>query len=296
MVRLTIRLFLFALFIYGGVRSYYYLTDDFRMGNLIFEREYRPEWDTSSSVEPYVREILSQDFAYVNKGAQSYAFQSEDGKYILKLFKFKHIRPLFLVTLLPDIGPFTVFKQHYFAKREERLQKMFEGYLLAFQRHQKESGLLYLHLNPTTTLGQTVTLYDKLGISHSIDLDRLAFVLQRRAVRADETLRRLLDRGEVTDAKRYLNGLLALLKSEYAMGIHDSDRGILRNTGFIGEKPIHFDVGELSEQDVKLSDLKKNMNDLHQWILNNYPDIYPELASEITQFVEEVEGVEARAS
>lgn len=302
MVRGAFRFVLLALICYGGIRSYYFLTDDFRIGNIVLDREYSSEWEASTHMSPATREILSQDFAYLNKGAQSYAFQSEDGRYILKLFKFKHVKPSWLVKMLPDIELIKPFKERYFTRKNEKLQRMFRGYLLAFQKHREESGILYLHLNRTTHLDQRVTLYDKLGISHAIDLDTMAFVLQRRAIRTDEILQRLLSKGEVTAAKCYIKQILALYRSEYQKGIHDTDVGALRNTGIVGETPIRFDVGELTvnkgltQKGAQIKDLQRIAIDLQEWLLTHYPDSYSELSNEITQFIKSIEGAEASAT
>jgi len=49
-------------------------------------------------------QILNQKFSYIGKGAQCYAFVSDDQLYVLKFFKFKHLKPNLLVDLIPSIA------------------------------------------------------------------------------------------------------------------------------------------------------------------------------------------------
>src|ERR1700722_581245 len=88
-------LILAGLLIFFPIRAYYRWTDDFRIANITHDIPYHPEWDTSLSHEELaqLKSILDQPFTYIGKGAQAYAFASEDGKYVLKFFKFKHLRP-----------------------------------------------------------------------------------------------------------------------------------------------------------------------------------------------------------
>ena len=85
---------LFCLF--GIARLYYRLTDDFRLANITYELPFKPSWKVPSlTKEEYSRlaQITNQKFTYIGKGAQCYAFASEDGEYVLKFFKFKHLKP-----------------------------------------------------------------------------------------------------------------------------------------------------------------------------------------------------------
>src|SRR5688572_10653905 len=89
------------------IRGYYFLTDDFRIGNIIYPMDKREEWifNESTDEEFKISQILNQEYTYIGKGAQCYAFGSQDGKYVLKFFKFKHLKPSYLISLIPEIGP-----------------------------------------------------------------------------------------------------------------------------------------------------------------------------------------------
>lgn len=98
-----------AVLLFGMGRLYFRLTDDFRLGNITYDMPHHDEWDIpklSDEERQRLDSILSQKFTYIGKGAQSYAFGSDDGKYVLKFFKFKHLTPHWFVEMFPLFPPF----------------------------------------------------------------------------------------------------------------------------------------------------------------------------------------------
>ncbi|MBA2727519.1 MAG: hypothetical protein H0U49_05020, partial [Parachlamydiaceae bacterium] len=170
-----------ALALFAGVRLYYSLTDDFRLANIRYDTPNRSEWqvpDQSAAEITHLNKILSQHFTYIGKGAQSYAFGSEDGKYVIKFFKFKHLRPSFWLDLLPPIFGLDNYKDKQYQRKERKLEGVFSGYRLAYLRHREDSGLLFIHLNHSENLFPPMTVIDKMGWHHSIPLDGVVFILQ----------------------------------------------------------------------------------------------------------------------
>lgn len=56
----------------------------------------------------------------------------------------------------------------------------FQSYKIAFEKLKEASGLLYLHLNHTTDLKKQVHLVDHLGSSYQVNLDDVAFLIQKK--------------------------------------------------------------------------------------------------------------------
>lgn len=89
-----------------AARLYLYLTDDFRLSNITYEMPYQKEWQSpplTALEEEKLANILAQEFSYLGKGSQCYVFSSKDGRYVLKFFKFKHVRPHWIDQFLPSI-------------------------------------------------------------------------------------------------------------------------------------------------------------------------------------------------
>lgn len=276
-------------FCFGSVRLYYNLTDDFRSGNYLHEVPFHSEWKNaplSSNEQTQLDSILSQKFFYIDKGAQSFVFLSQDGKHVLKLFKFKHLKPSLLFELLPSLGPLKTIKEDEKTRKYLKLESVFNGYHLAYDKHKKDSGLLYVHLNKGGFSGKKIQVKDKMGIWHELELDQLIYVLQEKAVTTRKEMVRLLSSGNVAAAIERVNQIFDLYLREYAKGIYDRDHGVMHNTGFVHGStiyPIHLDIGKFSSEpsmrDVKVfrPDLLKIVNKFDLWFKENYPQNYPEL-------------------
>jgi hypothetical protein len=275
--------------VYGLGRLYYRLTDDFRISNITYSIPYRAEWDTPSLSESQRNElssILNQNFYYLGKGAQSYAFESADGKYVLKFVKFKHIRSSFIMSSLGSALPYFKHLLDQSAERKDKkLNMIYGGYLLAFRLHRKEAGLIYLHLNPTDTFKKDVIVYDKMGLKRHVDLDQAIFVIQEKG----KTLRTVL-------SKQRIRQIFDLYLSEYQKGIYDRDHGVMHNTGFVKETPIHLDVGKLYEaeemkkKEIYQKDLDKIFYKIRLWLNTRYPDDASEIVADMQDKYKELFG------
>lgn len=293
-----------ACFCFGLARLYYNLTDDFRRGNYMHEVPFHSEWENAplaTDEQTELKGILAQKFSYIGKGAQSFAFLSEDGKHVLKLFKFKHLRPSLLFNLLPAIGPLKNIKKEEETRKYLKLESVFNGYHLAYDKHKKDSGLLYVHFNKEQTLGKPVKVKDKMGIWHDLDLDQMIYVVQEKAVTTRQEMINLLSKGDVQTAIERVYQIFDLYLSEYSKGIYDRDHGVMHNTGFVHGTttyPIHLDIGkfslEPSMQDVNIfrPDLLKVVNKFDLWFKENYPQNYPELLQAMEKRLSTIFGEE----
>ncbi len=266
--------------LFGIVRLYFRLTDDFRLANITYQMDFRQGWEVPA-LNPEQNEqfdaILKQKFYYVGKGAQSYAFKSEDDKYILKFFKFKHLKPSIFIHLLPSIGSLKEYKEKQIERKKRLLNSVFDGYRLALKVHANETGLFYIHLNTGHNLNKTVTVVDKIGLEKTVDLDTVPFILQEKAKTTRLVLSELMDKGDIALVERRIKQIFDLYLLEYSKGIYDRDHGVLHNTGFVGDKPIHLDVGKLTldnrmkEKEFYKPDLLHIVKKFNTWFHANYP-------------------------
>lgn len=278
-----------ALLLFGGARLYFRLTDDFRLGNIVYPMPHHSEWEApiADDSKKQLNQILSQTFIYIGKGAQSYAFSSEDNQYVLKFFKFKHLTPHWFVELFPPIPPFSTYKAKQAERKERKLYGVFEGYRLAYAVHKEPSGLIFTHLNTTKDQLPTVTVVDKLGIKRKIELDHVPFLVQKKAKTTRSVLTEALNHGNLIQAQHSIEQIFDLYRSEYAKGIYDKDHGVLHNTGFVGTEPIHLDVGKLTvAEEMKQTEIwQKDMEHIAWkfgvWIKHNYPHEYTSLSQAI---------------
>lgn len=281
-----------ALIFFSGIKFYYFLTDDFRITNVTHEMPYNTEWEIeplSSNERAKLRLILKQPYFYFDKGSQSYVLLSQDKQYIVKFFKFKHFRPNWLVSILPDSKPFWNYKTKYLAKKERLIHNVFKGYKLAYDLHRSDSALEYIQLNKSQELGGTITFFDKIGIKHILNLDDILFVVQKRVKTSGQVMKEALEQGDISFANKRIDQIIGLYLLEYSKGLYDRDHAIIRNTGFLDDKPIHLDVGKLSLDPKMVNldhyklDLIKMIDHYKTWALIHYPQYYPSLAQHVDE-------------
>src|SRR3989338_6008758 len=120
-----------------------HLYDNFDTKDLMSPEKAGSSFDTSSyHTSLDIQAILSQKFSFLGKGHQAFAFVSEDGEYVLKLFKphYPHIEfcnTSFNFTYIP----FAKIFYRLFAKDsfQKHLQEDLTSYINAFSSFQKES-------------------------------------------------------------------------------------------------------------------------------------------------------------
>lgn len=269
-----------AVILFAAARVYYALTDDFRISNITYGYPYVESWvspEPTKDEEAQVMDILSQPFHYIGKGAQSYAFVSEDGKYVLKFFKFKHLRPSWFIDSLPSIGFLKTYKEKQQYRKQKKLFGVFQSYKLAYDVDRAESGLHFLQLNVTGNPKREVTVIDKIGLKHTIQLESIPFLLQDKGLTLRTVIGDHLAKGEIEQAKHRFGLILEMYAGEYKKGVYDHDHGVMQNTGFIGDRPFHLDVGKLYREE-SMRDLAVAKKDalgvtekMNEWVAKNYP-------------------------
>lgn len=288
-----LRVLKFTLIIIGFVatqRICHRATDGFALPKIQSNLTYNPDWevqvlDPQSEVE--IRALLTQSFRYLGRGAQAYAFVSEDGRTVLKFFR--HHRMHTLLCHGAFLLPMGLRKQlqQTIDKRKAKLHKDFNSYKLAYRTLKEETGLLFVHLNKTHHLGIQLKLFDKIGVQHQIDLDKMEFVLQKRADLLYPALNSWIEQGNLTQAKTSLSELIALLKSRCQKGLFDKDPDLRTNFGFIDGHPIQFDIGrfkeDLTRQDPRVykDEIVRITDRLMIWLAKHSPELAEHLQNEI---------------
>lgn len=255
-------------------------TGDFRKSNIVYDLDYQPNVSESPPFTPQIEQILNQKFNWLDHGHQVFVFESEDKNYVLKIFKFKKLRPTWFDSLLQHIPFMHSYAEYRHEKRLRRLDRLFKGYNVAFKYDKEHTGILYVHLLPSHHLHKKIIVQDRLGFSHKIHLDKIIFAIQERAKKTKDVLIDLLDKGEISKAKERIGHLLEMYKSEYAKGIIDLDHNIIYNTGFIGDRPMRLDVGRLTI-DERMKEVEYSKSDienitekrLYPWIKKHYPEV-----------------------
>ncbi len=239
---------------------------------------YNPAWDISA---PFPEEAFSQPFYYLDKGAQSFVFASKDGEWVLKFYKFpSHMRTLSWLTrpFSYDQDPKRIrIKEHNI----ERFFLSFNSYLLAFRDLAEETGVAYVHLNPTAHLGKHLTIIDSLGVSYLLKLDSFSFILQRKAQDIFPVLDEAMSRGDMDTGKKIVEALISVIASRCQKGISDLDAMANTNYGWLEDRAVHIDVGRFvqNEKVKQPAACKEEVVRITQVFSDHLGKNYPELYS-----------------
>jgi hypothetical protein len=242
-------------------------TAGFRVDKLHSDFEYQST--IRSSIDP---RLIAQSFTFLGSGVQSYAFLGEDGETVLKVFKHYHNFPIKgAIKSLPLPHKLGEYRDKLVERREQRLHFIFSSCELAYLEFKEETGILALHLEPTTHLKQPVVLIDKLGISHEIDADSTAFILQKKAEMLSDRVSSLKNDPEAL--QETLRCLVHHIVKRCKQGIMNHDLRIERNVGFIGSRAIEVDVGSFSKIEKSQNELKKELKTFRKWVSRSHPEL-----------------------
>jgi hypothetical protein len=226
---------------------------------------------------------LSQPYRFLASGGQAFAFLSDDGETVIKFFRQyrRTISPwLEPILSLPGLEKVKAKKSAY---KREKLERDFTSCKIAIEKLKEECGMVFVHLNKTKTLGKRLTLVDKLGISHTINLDDFEFIVQRRAELAYHHLEGLVAKGEISVAQAAVKSMVHAIVSRCKKGVLDEDPRLHENMGFLDGHPVFIDVGRFrtdpqrKQEAFYKRDAHESTIRFRRWLLKHHPALAPAL-------------------
>ncbi|WP_420422319.1 hypothetical protein [Simkania sp.] len=289
--RTQIALFIFlGLITVAGVeRAFYYLKDGFSPKSITSKLAAHPQWNAAISEQDQklALEILSQDFHYLGSGSQSFVFESQDERYVIKFFKHKRWQLHPLYESLPLPSKLEAKRNRWKRKKAGTVNNTFLSCKASYELFQQDTGVIFVHLNRTDDLELTLRVKDRLGLTYELNLDSLQFVLQKRAIPTDVYLLSLREKGATEQAKKAIREMLAFTKRRAELGYSDKDPHLIRNFGFLENQAIEIDVGGFHKDPKKdfryyqTFELHRIQNKLLPWLEEHYPEIAPFAKEEI---------------
>jgi hypothetical protein len=276
---------IFVLFGFSYICSclYFKFTDGFRIGNITPHITFKESWKVSqlSPEEQKTLDLaLNQNYRYFAKGHQIYAFISEDGEYLIKFPKFQRITPKPWIYWLPIHSSWESWRRSKIAKKDKVVDNFMNSWKLSYEELKNETAVLYVHINPTyNEINKKLTFTDKLGFKHIINMDEMVFLIQRKVKMFIPAIEQYTSVGDLEGAKKLLDNLLALYVSENQRGLVEKDYQIMRNTGFIGQRPIQIDIGRffkdenVKKTEVSRAEMRYKTQKLMPWLVKNHPQL-----------------------
>ena len=257
-----ISLILLITFCLGVGRFWYWATDGFRLSRIEgfskfgigSEREFSREAEAA----------LSQRYYYLGRGRQCFAFQSEDGHYVLKFPRLdRYNERLWFRLPLAD---------SYLTRRIEnhtsRKEKLFSSFEISFEELRTETALLAMFNSPKN--GRKIEIVDRLGRIVKLPLEKTGFILQRKL----PLFRDVFQKAEV---ESLLDQLLEVVVQIAEKGILTKDGSFLKNFGFDGTRAYQIDVGsfyrrtDLTSSQLYEASIHSNIETLRVWLLQLDP-------------------------
>ncbi len=267
---------------------------------------FRAKWETAplaENEEKQIADLLSEPFRMIGAGSECFAFVSEDGNTVIKFFKLDHARPVYLhrgifsedhSKLCGTLSDHPLTKssfpwvKRWLGMREYRINRTFSSIKLAYDELKNETGLIYLHLNPTNHLQKELIIYDACGIRHKIDLDSSKFFLQKRAIPLEKHFSQLKEKQATYEAQKSIDSLIELLITRCKKGFADRDI-VNRNFGYIGTQAIEIDSGSflrnprMKEPPAYKQEIFYATLELKIWLKKNYPEMVGYLEDRVNE-------------
>lgn len=235
-----------------------------------------------------VHEILNQPFHYLAKGKQSYAFQSQDGRYILKFIKCQRLRASCFYRYLPDYSWIKKYRTKALRFNEKKRNALFSSYFIAASALASETGLIFSQLYTPSFLQKTVTLVDRAGGIHEINLKDTPCVIQHTIKPVFTVLEDLWEAGEREKLQARLREIVQVIMTIAKKGFRDSDSSLIKrnNLGFMADQAAYIDIGTFKPLPKKdavrfiMKDLK-SLKPIEEWLQKRDPALASEFQNEL---------------
>ena len=222
---------------------------------------------------------LSQPYTYLSSGSQCYVFKSQDNRFVLKFFKDKKWLTKCILSKLPPFVFINKYRERRIARIERTLRRTLESSLVSFTIFKNETGTIYTNLSSKNPIGSNVTVTDRLGLMHVLDLSEIPFIIQYRAQPVDTFLLKQRSEGSTTEAKKAIDLLLNFKLHQSYKGFNDKDPHPIRNFGFLNDQVIEIDNGGfylVNKKDFDSSyshEVQIFGQKLLVWLEKNYPEL-----------------------
>lgn len=225
-------------------------TDGFALNKILYplDMEFVENKEPLSVEHQFALNVLcSETFYYLGSGAQVYAFCNKDKQYVLKLFKFQHMRIPPIVKALPLTKKLNQMRAEKIDFKKSIIENVFNSFTIAYNHLKEETGLMFIHLNRTNNIKGSVRISDRIKNEYELDLNNTYFVLQRYATLAYDQIDLWMDQKEISKARNGIRSLVKLAAKRCQKGILDKDPDFSTNFGFIDGKAKQIDIGRFSQ-------------------------------------------------
>jgi hypothetical protein len=202
-----------------------------------------------------LRPFVQQPFFFLGEGRQCEAYESADGRFVIKFFKHTND-----------------------SRKEKQLHDSVVGAYIAKTVAPEETGVVACSLGAKIAQLPTVTVLTKRGKIEKIRLHDRAFLFQKRAQPLKQTIMKLVAEKRIKEAASRIQSVFILLARLRDKQVLDRDGALIRNgnIGFVGNSAILLDTGKLSRFPDRhrqtLHDINR-LKPLQSWLESACPEL-----------------------
>jgi hypothetical protein len=212
-------------------------------------------------------QALDQPFRYLGRGRQCFAFESQDGKYVLKLPRTDIYRIPFWMRALP------VQKKRECAMKQRLDRKAFvlNSIRISHEELKEETGVFAIHFGETPNHGKSIRIADPFGFTYELPSHKTAFILQEKYPLLTRSCFQALNQGDRIGAEQILDAFVEMVVSRGNKGIGNKDGSFLRNYGFDGKQARQIDIGSFYRNPNLSATVQDTMNPVRRWLTDIDP-------------------------
>lgn len=254
--RLGLAVLLFVCALFSGISLYKWYKREQRLCSPEEISSIVTSPDLSPEACSLVKKVVNTPLFFLGKGRQSIAYESADGRYVVKVLRHSKKK-----------------------RKQPRFTETVQGALLAWKEIPEETGILVCAFSARKSdpLPKMTVLSEKEGVQ-TVDLNQCAFIVQRRASSFKRVMLQLACAKRWDEARLYIDALIRLLEKCREKGVVDRDGALVRNgdLGIIGKSVILIDTGKL----IRCSDRRRQtLHDVHRlkplvtWLRSASPEL-----------------------
>ncbi len=228
-------------------KGWHLYTSGFRKDKIYTELTYDGS-DIPLDKQNQVRDILKQKFYFLDRGCQTYVFLSADKQYVLKFIRYHKYELPFWMHYIEKTTKGKKYRDGRLRHRVKRRKESLKSYSIAYQHLQKETGIVYAHLNQTSVLKTSITVYDRLHHKYCIDADNVGFLIQKRATPLTKALMDCKKNQDDLTTQQITHSFFEDVDALCKKGIVNRDYNCLKNSGIIDGQVVQFDLGSFYYQ------------------------------------------------
>ena len=227
------------------VHGKYLLTDGFSSRKISYLAPYNIQNEIDNPLSAKCLYVLNQEFHYMGKGGQTYVFESADQKYVIKFIRYHKYKIPFWSEILNYLGLSSNNIDTAMKAKVNRYNLVMKSYKLSYSFLSGISMVEYIHLNQTDFLNKKIIVKDKCSHKHLIDLDKVAFIIQRKVTGLAEGINEnIADNNDEIQVHNIIDSFFDSITFLTKNKIVNRDfPNLVRNSGVFEQKYIMTDVG-----------------------------------------------------